>query len=87
MLDVLTATRYTKGPDRTNTHYVVNIEKNSMTVTRRQLLFQWVELMVLVYEKGSGQPSLPSRRWLCADTSAVFPHVSCENVTHMTLAN
>ena len=32
-----------------------------------------VELMVLVHDKGSGQPSLPSRRWLCADTSAVFP--------------
>jgi hypothetical protein len=30
------------------------------------------ELMVLVRENGSGLPSLPSRRWLCADTSAVF---------------
>jgi hypothetical protein len=29
--------------------------------------------MVLVHEIGSGLPSLPSRRWLCADTSAVFP--------------
>jgi hypothetical protein len=28
--------------------------------------------MVLVHEKGSGKTSLPSRRWLCADTSAVF---------------
>lgn len=28
--------------------------------------------MVLVHEKGSGKTSLPSRRWLCAVTSAVF---------------
>jgi hypothetical protein len=28
--------------------------------------------MVLVHEKDSGKTSLPSRRWLCADTSVVF---------------
>jgi hypothetical protein len=28
------------------------------------MLLQWVELMVLVHEKGSGQSSLPSRRYL-----------------------
>jgi len=42
-----------------------------MTVKSLQILFQRVELIVFVYEKGSDEsplmPSLPSHRWLCAD--------------------
>ena len=59
--------------NQTNTHYVVNIGIKNTTVISLQVFLQRVELMVLVHERGSGLPSLPSRRWLCADKSAVFP--------------